>query len=86
MIHNEYIESIDWLLLSSFCVHLLTIMCSPKSLNIKHDLSILVPCTACQFGPAQSCNFKNIKAYETKLFIYNVMLASFIYKQEIHKV
>ena len=32
--------------------------------------TLVVQCTTYTFGPAQSCNFKKMKVYETKLYLF----------------
>ena len=39
------------------------------------EVSLIVQCTTCIFGPAKSCNFKKCKGNETKLHIYNITFA-----------
>lgn len=59
---------------------LLELLCLSKVFIYKscHEPFLLVQCATYTFQPSQSCNFKKIKVYETKLFINNIIFASFL--------
>ena len=42
------------------------------------ELYLAVQCKTCTVWPSQSCNFKKLKVYETKLNIQNIVIAFFI--------
>ena len=52
----------------------------PKVILFKYcgELSLLVKCKTCTFGPIQSCTFKTLKVSEIKVIIYHIIFGPFI--------
>ena len=68
-------------LLSAGVSLLLVVKVESNSLYVSHvrgELSLAVQCKTCTIQPSQSCNFKKLKVYETKLNIQNIVIAFFI--------
>ena len=67
-------------LLSAGVSLLLVVKVESNSLYVSHvrgELSLAVQCKTCTIQPSQSCNFKKLKVFETKLNIQNMVIAFF---------